>query len=66
MQFTVTETWWVEECAKAEELALKRAITYEQLSYDPQVKQVCHEAEQMHRRHIDMIAGLIGGQQQMI
>lgn len=61
MQLTVTETWWLEECALAESLAVHRAAAYEQITADPQLRQLCHEVEQVHRSHVNLLAGAVLG-----
>jgi len=56
LQLTVTETWWVEECAKAESLAAAKLRAYQQMCQDPQLRQLCQDLESRHRRRVDMIA----------
>ncbi len=58
MQLTQTETWWVEECAKAEALMVKKCQMIQQVAQDPQLQQICRNLEQTHRRHIDTIASV--------
>jgi len=58
--FTKVETWWVEECVKADEMAIKKAVAFEQVCRNPQLRQLCHQVEQAHRRHIEQISNLVG------
>lgn len=60
MALTYTETWWVEECAKAEALAAKKLVACEQMSSDPELQHICRDLAESHRRHVDMIARACG------
>ncbi len=60
MTLTYTETWWVEECIKAEALAVKQLLACEQTCSDQELKQICRELAETHRRHVDTIARAAG------
>ncbi|MBE3575522.1 MAG: hypothetical protein IMW99_08760 [Firmicutes bacterium] len=55
MALSFTETWWLEECVKAENLAIKKLMMYKEMAQDSQAKAVCNDLEQNHRRHLDML-----------
>jgi hypothetical protein len=60
MALTYTETWWVEECAKAEALAVRKLLFCEQATRDPELQRLCRELAEAHRRHVDMVARACG------
>lgn len=55
-----TEAWFLDECIRGEKLVLQKISSCAQQVSDPQLRQVCQEAEQSHRRHFDMLVSQIG------
>ncbi len=62
VSLTYTETWWVEECAKAEATAVRMLLACEQMCQDAELKHICRDLAEAHRRHVDLIARATGVQ----
>lgn len=60
MALSYTETWWVEECAKAEALAVRKLLACERMSQDAEFQRLCRDLAETHRRHVDLIARATG------
>lgn len=60
MALTYAETWWVEECARAEALAVRKLLASERMSQDPELQRICRDLAETHRRHVDLIARATG------
>jgi len=50
----------VEECAKAEALAVRKLLACERMSQDPEFQRLCRDLAETHRRHVDLIARATG------
>lgn len=59
LAITYTESWWLEECAKAEEEAARKYLAYSELATDVELKRVCDDLASMHRHHLDMLASAV-------
>ncbi|MDI3316234.1 MAG: hypothetical protein QJR14_01180 [Bacillota bacterium] len=59
MAITYTESWWLEECAKAEQEAAKKYLAYSELAGDTELKRVCEDLASMHRHHLDLLADAV-------
>lgn len=45
----------LEDQLNSESLAIKKYTTYKSQCSDPNLKNICEHAEQMHRRHFDVL-----------
>jgi spore coat protein CotF len=55
-----TEVWFLDECIRGEKLLLQKVSSCVSQVRDPQLRQMCQEVHDSHRRHFDMLTGQVG------
>lgn len=59
-ELTTKELGFVEECIKMEVLCEQKLRWYEREAEDPELRDLCRRGQQVCRRHVDELLGLLG------
>ncbi|MBX6377669.1 MAG: hypothetical protein IRY95_03895 [Clostridia bacterium] len=60
MPMTQVEQWFLDECLRGQTMLVKKMVSCAQQASDPQLRQLCQELAQAHRRQFDLLASQIG------